>query len=248
VTRRAQLGNAGSFNQAACAGTAFWVRATGTHRVAGENTLRRPPARSPAERPSSPPSSETALPSWSRAAALSTSLTVAWCPVQRRKVLPMCPVRPVTYVSGRSSNTSSESLESPQREVLTASHWGSPRRFGPRDVAESAKAPAPRRESARKRPSNTGQLVSRRRNPFGAARAIIHPLATPGTRMPSAPRQRCALKPSLYQHLAHWCTISAPARPQSHRVVPCNHRPMSVGKSRRSADIGRKKAATKQLV
>ena len=133
-------------------------------------------------------------------------------------------------------------LESPQREVLTASHWGSPRRFGPRDLAESERAPAPRRESARKRP------VSRRRNPFGAARAIIHPLATPGTRMPSAPRRRCALKPSLYQHPARWCTISAPARPQSHRVVPCNHRPMSVGKSRRSADIGRKKAATKQLV
>jgi len=40
--------------------------------------------------------------------------------------------------------------------------------------------------------------------------------ATPGTRMPSAPRRRCALKPSLYQHPARWCTISAPARRQSH--------------------------------
>jgi hypothetical protein len=103
--------------------------------------------------------------SWSRAAAPSTSLTVAWCPVQRRKVLPMCPVRPVTYVSGRSS------------QYLV----GPPRRFVPGDLAESARAPAPRRESARKRPSNTGQPASRRRSPFGAARAIIRPWATPGT-------------------------------------------------------------------
>jgi hypothetical protein len=66
--------------------------------------------------------------------------------------------------------------------------------------------------------------------------------------MPSAPRRHCAMKPLLYRHLARWCTICPPASAQSHRVVPCNHRPTSVGESRRSADIGRKKAATKQLV
>jgi hypothetical protein len=73
------------------------------------------------------------------------------------------------------------SLASRRREILTALHWGSPRRFVAGDLAESARAPAPRRELARKRPSNTGQPASRRRNPFAAARATIHPSATPGT-------------------------------------------------------------------
>jgi hypothetical protein len=55
-------------------------------------------------------------------------------------------------------------------------------------------------------------------------------------------------KPSLYRRRARWGKISASARPRWRRVAPCNHRPTSVGESRRSADIGRKKAATKQLV
>ena len=149
--------------------------------------------------------------------------------------------RPVTYVSGRSSQyPRRRSLESRQREILTALHWGSPRRFVPGDLAESAAAPAPRRESARKRPSNTGQPASRRRNPFGAQGQLFIRRRHPA-RHASAPRRHCALQPSLYQDPARWCTIYAPARPQSHRAVPCNHRPTSVGESRRSADVGGRK-------
>jgi hypothetical protein len=173
VTRRAQLGSAGgSINLPA--GTAFWARAMGTHRVAGktprddhQHDLQRNGRRL-----------------HFMVEGRGTLDIVNGGVVSRPKA------KSVTHVSGTACHPClrplipiprRRSLASRRREILTALHWGSPRRFVAGDLAESARAPAPRRELARKRPSNTGQPASRRRNPFAAARATIHPSATPGT-------------------------------------------------------------------